>query len=175
MSNSSTDKDKFIEELLQERDELFQELSRLRKADNGALDTLEAKNQKLETVLAEKDEKINKLTDQLAWFRRKFFKSSSEKYIPEDPNQRKIDWDGVDVLPEEKVAMEEAEKELIEYERRKPAKEKKKPVRQPLPDYLRREVEIIEPEGKQDNWVHIGTEVTEILEHKPGEVFVRRI
>jgi transposase len=175
MSNSSTDKDKFIEELLQERDELFQENYRLRKADNGALDALEAKNQKLEAAVAKKDEKINKLTDQLAWFRRKFFKSSSEKYIPEDPNQRKIDWDGVDVLPEEKVAMEEAEKELIEYERRKPKKEKKKPVRQPLPDHLRREVEIIEPEGKQDNWVHIGTEVTEILEHKPGEVFARRI
>lgn len=175
MSNSSTDKDKFIEALLQERDELFQENYRLRKANDGTLDSLEAKNQKLEAVVAEKDEKIHKLTDQLAWFRHKFFKSSSEKYIPEDPNQRKIDWDGVDVLPEEKVAIEEAEKELIEYERRKPKKEKKKPVRQPLPDHLRREVEVLEPEEKQDNWVHIGTEVTEILEHKPGEVYVRRI
>ena len=81
----------------------------------------------------------------------------------------------MDVLPEEKVAIEDAEKELIEYERRKPNKEKKKAVRQPLPEHLRREVEVIEPEGVQDNWVRIGVEATEILEHKPGEIYVRRI
>lgn len=175
MSDFSTDKDRLIQELLQERDELFGELSRLRKIDNGALDTLEAKNHELEAVVAQKDKQINRLTDQLAWFRHKFFGSSSEKHIAEDPDQRKIDWEGLEVLPEEKTAIEDAEKELIEYERRKPVKDKKKAVRQPLPEHLRREVEVIEPEGKQDNWVRIGEEVTEILEHKPGETYVRQI
>jgi transposase len=175
MSDSPTDKDMFVQELLQERDELFLELSRLRKIDNGALGIIEAKNLQLEAVVAQKDRQIHKLTDQLAWFRHKFFGSSSEKHIAEDPNQRKIDWGGLDVLPEEKVAIKEAEKELIEYERRKPEKEKQKAVRMPLPEHLRREVEVIEPEGLQDNWVRIGEEVTEILEHKPGEVYVRRI
>ena len=175
MSDYSTDKDVLIQELLQQRDELYQENYRLQKIDNGALDTLEAKNQELEAVVAEKEKQIKKLTDQLAWFRHKFFGASSEKHIAEDPNQRKIDWEGLEVLPEEKEAIEEAEKELIEYERRKPAKNKKKAVRQPLPDHLRREVEVIEPEGKQDNWVRIGVEVTEILEYKPGETYVRRI
>src|SRR5690606_30631263 len=97
------------------------------------------------------------------------------KYIAEDPNQRKIEWDGLEILPEEKIAIKAAEKELIEYERRKPEKEKMKAVRLVLPDHLRRETEVIEPEGLQDNWVRIGEEVTEILEHKPGEVYVRRI
>lgn len=175
MSDYSTDKDVLIQELLQQRDELYQENYRLQKIDNGALDTLEAKNQELEAVVAEKEKQIKKLTDQLAWFRHKFFGASSEKHIAEYPNQRKIDWEGLEVLPEEKEAIEEAEKELIEYERRKPAKNKKKAVRQPLPDHLRREVEVIEPEGKQDNWVRIGVEVTEILEYKPGETYVRRI
>jgi transposase len=175
MSDFSTDKDTLIQELLQERDELFQENYRLRKIDNGALDTIEAKTQELEAVVAKKEQQIKKLTDQLAWFRHKFFGSSSEKHIAVDPDQRKIDWDGLEVLPEEKTAIEEAEKELIEYERRKPNKDKKKAVRQPLPEHLRREVEIIEPEGKQDNWVRIGVEVTEILEQKPGETYVRRI
>ncbi|MBW6431898.1 IS66 family transposase [Patescibacteria group bacterium] len=175
MSDFSTDKDMLVQELLHERDELFQELSRLRKADNGALDTIEARNKELESVVAQKDQQINKLIDQLAWFRHKFFGSSSEKYIAEDPNQRKIDWGGLDVLPEEKLAIKEAEKELIEYERRKPEKEKKKAVRLPIPDHIRREVEVIEPEGLQENWVRIGEEVTEMLEHKPGEVYVRRI
>jgi len=175
MSDFATDKDMLVQELLHERDELFQELSRLRKADNGSLDTLEAKNQELESVVAKKDQQINKLTDQLAWFRHKFFGSSSEKYIAEDPNQRKIDWKGLDVLPEEKLAIKEAEKELIEYERCKPAKEKNKAVRLPLPAHLRREIEVIEPEGVQDNWVRIGVEVTEILEYKAGEIYVRCI
>jgi len=175
MSDFSTDKDKLIQELLQERDELFQENYRLRKIDNGALDTLEAKAQELEAEVAKKEQQIKKLTDQLAWFRHKFFGSSSEKHIAPDPDQRKIDWDGLEVLPEEKAVIEDAEKELIEYERRKPVKDNQKAVRQPLPDHLRREVEIIEPEGKQDNWVRIGEEVTEILEYKPGEAYVRQV
>jgi len=50
-----------------------------------------------------------------------------------------------------------------------------KPVRVPLPEDLRRETEIIEPEGINENWVRIGQEVTEILEHKPGELYVRQI
>ena len=175
MSDFTTDKDTLIQELLQQRDELYQENYRLRKIDNGALDTLEAKTEELEAIVAKKDQQIHKLTDQLAWFRQKFFGSSSEKHIAEDPNQRKIDWGGLNVLPEEKEAIKDAEKELIEYERRKPVKDKKKAVRQPLPEHLRREVEVIEPVDLQDNWIRIGVEVTEILEYKPGEAYVRRI
>jgi len=91
-----------VEELLQERDELYQELSRLREIDNGALDRAEKKNERYEAVIKKKDDAIKKLTDQLAWYRRKFWKASSEKYIPQDPNQRRIDFDGLDVLPQEK-------------------------------------------------------------------------
>ncbi len=163
----STEKDKLIEALLQERDEMYVELSHLRETDNGVLEEAEA------TIKEQKDE-IKKLTDQLAWYRRKFWKSSTEKYIPEDPNQRKIDFDGLDVLPEEKGLIENAVSQINSYERRKPEK-KNKPVRQPLPDHLRREIEVIEPEGIDDNWERIGQEVTEILEHKPGEFFVRQI
>jgi transposase len=166
--SNHTDNATLIEALLQERDELYLELSRLREIDNGALE-------KAENVIKEQKEEIRKLTDQLAWYRRKLWKSSSEKYIPQDPDQRKIDFDGLDVLPQEEEAIIEAAKEIISYERRKPEKEKKQPVRLPLPDYLRREEETIEPEGIDENWVKIGEEITEILEHKPGELYVRRI
>ena len=100
--------DTLTEALLQERDELYQELSRLRKSDNGALEQAEKKNERYEALIRKKDDKIKQLTDQLAWYRRKFWKSSSEKYIPQDPNQRRIDFDGLDVLPQEKEVMEEA-------------------------------------------------------------------
>jgi transposase len=173
--NQTTDKNTLIGALLQERDEMYQELSRLREIDNGALERAEATIKKQDETIRQREDKIRQLTDQLAWYRRKFWKSSSEKYIPQDPNQRKIDFDGLDVLPEEEEAIQQAVKEIISYERRKPEKEKKQPVRLPLPEYLRREEEVIEPEGIDENWVRIGEEVTEILEHKPGELYVRRI
>lgn len=169
------DKDAFIEQLLQERDTMFQELSRLRKIDQGALEEAENTNKKLTRIIEEKDDKIRKLTDQLAWYRHKFWKPSSEKYIPQDPNQCRIDFGGLDILPEEKACAREAEKEVISYERRKPEKKKKQPVRLPLPEHLRRETEVLEPEGIDENWIRINEEVTEVLNLKPGELYVRRI
>lgn len=177
-----TDANKLIEELLLERDKLYQEVSRLQNTDADALEASLKKNREYEALIKEKEgvieqreQLIQKLTDQLAWYRRKLWKPQSEKFIPQDPNQRKIDFDGLDILPEETEAIQQAEKEIVTYERNKPEKQKKQPVRLPLPDFLRREEEIIEPEGIDENWTRIGEEVTEILEHKPGELYVRRI
>lgn len=190
------DKDTLIESLLLERDELYQELSKLRQTRGGNLDHYEAiireKDNKIEKLngtvnklddklkyLEDKvisfEDKIRQLTDQLAWYRRKFWKASSEKYIPQDPSQRRLDFDGLDMLPQEEAVIQEAAAEIKSYERKKPKKEKRQPVRLPLPESLRREEEVIEPEGIDENWIRIGEEVTEILEHKPGELFVRRI
>lgn len=185
----NADTTKLIETLLLERDELYTKVSRLRNSDAGALEAAEQKNREYEARLqkkdslldrknhqiAQRDEQIQKLTDQLAWYRRKLWKPQSEKYIPQDPNQRTIDFEGLDILPEEVTSIKDAEKEIVTYERNKPEKVKKQPVRLPLPDFLRREEEVIEPEGIDENWVCIGEEVTEILEHKPGELYVRRI
>lgn len=169
------DTTKLIETLLLERDELYTEVSRLRNSDIGTLEASQQKNSEYEAKLKQQESIIKQLTDQLAWYRSKLWKPQSEKFIPQDPNQRTIDFEGLDILPEEEASIKEAEKELISYERSKPVKIKKKPVRLPLPDFLRREEEIIEPEGLDENWVRIGQEVTEILEHKPGELYVRRI
>jgi len=177
-----TDKDTLIEALLQERDDLYLELSKLRQSDGGNLEHYEAiikekdnKIRHLDEKVRNFEDKVKQLTDQLSWYRRKFWKPSSEKYIPQDPSQRRIDFDGLDILPEEEEAIKEAEKEIISYERSKPEREKRQPVRLPLPADLRREIEVIEPEGIDENWIRIGEEVTEVLEHKPGELYVRRI
>jgi len=173
--SNTPDQSAFIEGLLQERDELYQELSKLRQADGGALERAEKKNAHYEKVIKEKDFIINKLTDQLAWLRRKLWKPSSEKYIPSDPAQRKLDFEGLDILPEEETVIKASANEIITYKRTRVEREKKKPIRMTLPEHLRREEEIIEPEGIDENWVRIGEEVTEQLEHKPGELYVRRI
>ncbi len=172
---NKADKDTLLEALLLERDELYQELSKLRQLDKGALAKAEKEIAHYKEVVEEKDRLIKKLTDQLAWFRRKFWKSSSEKYIPADPAQRKIDFDGLEILPEEEAVISEASREIITYKRQKPENDKKQPLRLPLPEDLRREVEVIEPEGIDENWIRIGEEITEQLENKPGEVYVRRI
>jgi len=172
-----TDKDTFIEALLQERDELYLELSKLREIERyeAIIKEKDDKISQLGIKINQLGDKINHLLDQLAWLRRKLWKPSSEKFIPPDPNQRTIDFEGLDVLPQEEEAIKEAAREIISYERNKPEKPKKQPVRLPLPDFLRREEEIIEPEGIDENWIRIGEEVTEVLEHKPGELYVRRI
>ncbi len=181
--DNKPDKDAFVEALLQERDELYQELSRLRQIDGGVLERYEElirekdrKISRLDEKVKNFEDKIKQLTDQLAWLRRKFWKASSEKYIPADPAQRKIDFDGLEILPEEEETIKTAASEIITYyKRRKLDNPKKLPVRLPLPEHLRREVEVIEPEGIDENWVRIGEEATEQLEHKPGELYVRRI
>jgi transposase len=194
--DKTTDKDTLIETLLQERDELYQELSKLRQSSGGSLEHYEAiiseKDNKIKQLsgavnqldikikaLGDKvinfEDKIKQLTDQLAWYRRKFWKASSEKFIPQDPSQRRLDFDGLDMLPEEEETIKEAAREIVSYERTRAEKEKKQPVRLPLPENLRREEEVIEPEGIDENWTRIGEEVTEVLEHKPGELYVRRI
>jgi transposase len=180
--SQNIDDETLIQQLLQERDQMYCELSRLRQTDEGYVEALKAQNKELEALVSKKQElvnklegQVNKLTDQLAWFRRRFWKASSERFIPSDPNQRKIDFDGLDVLPQEEEAIKEADKELLAYKRQRPQVKKKKPVRLPLPEELRREEEVIEPEGIDANWVRIGEEVTEVLEHKPGELYVRRI
>ena len=169
-----SENDTFISSLLQERDELYLELEKYRQADQGALEQALNKNQQYEAKIQEQDKKIMQLIDQLAYLRRKLWKPNSERYIPQDPNQRKIDFDGLEVLEEEQTLIEEAQQEIITYQKRKVVK-KSKPVRLPLPEYLRREKEIIEPEGIDDNYIRIGEEITEVLEIKPGELYVRQI
>lgn len=180
--SQDTDNEKLIQQLLQERDEMYCELSRLRQADDGYLEVLKAQNTEQEALinkqkarLQKQEEQLNKMADQLAWYRRRFWKASSERYIPSDPNQRKIDFDGLDLLPEEENLAQDADKELLVYKRKQPQKQKKKPIRLPLPEDLRREEETIEPAGVDENWTRIGEEITEVLEHKPGELYVRRI
>jgi hypothetical protein len=95
--DKSSDKDTLIETLLQERDELYQELSRLRQSDGGDLERYQAvirENDKKIRYLDEKvknyEDKIRQLTDQLSWYRRKLWKPVSEKFIPQDPLQRVV-------------------------------------------------------------------------------------
>jgi len=71
--------------------------------------------------------------------------------------------------------VEEPGPKEITYQRKPAKKDKQKPVRTELPAHLPREEEIIEPEGLPEDAIKIGEAVTEILEYKPGVMYVRRI
>ena len=139
---------------------------------------LEEKNTLLEEkdiLIEEKEALIEQQKTELFLLRRKLFRHSSERYIKEDPRQLKLDFGGVEILPEEEQARLEAIKETITYERKKKKDNPGHPVRQPLPAELERKVEIIEPNPIPEGSKCMGEEVTEILEYTPGSFYVRRI
>lgn len=70
---------------------------------------------------------------------RKIWGKSSERFIKEDPNQRKLDFEGLDLLPEEKEIVQSARQEIEQYKMvRVVVKERNQPVRKPLPEDLPR-------------------------------------
>ena len=110
--------------------------------------------------------KIEKLEQQIHALMRTLYGRSSERRAFVDPNQ-------LSLFDDESQAAPEPEKQEISYTRNKP--QKKKPVRAELPSHLPRKEEIVEPENLPKDAVKIGEEVTEVLEMKEPEIWVRRI
>lgn len=139
------------------------------------IDRLSKLVEKKNSIIGEKEAKIEKLLNELLYLRRAIFGRSSERYVKEDPNQLSLDFQGLDKLPEEELAKKTQEVQTITYERKKQKENTEKPVRQPLPEHLERREEIIEPDFIPEGSKCIGEQVTEILEYTPGEFHVRRI
>jgi transposase len=68
----------------------------------------------------------------------------------------------------------ETSKHVAGYEKKKTVVQINHPGRNPLPDTLRREETILAPTEDITGLTKIGEEITEILEYKPGELFVKR-
>lgn len=176
MEELTSDKDSFIQALLAERDRLFQENSRLRSKLEDHTDVESLKSSYEETISHQK-QKIISLEHQVAYLQRRIWGKSSERFIKEDPQQRRLDFEGLDLLPEEKEEARLAEEEIIRYKTRTVApKEKSKPARKPIPENIPRVEEHIYPKNiNPEEWIELAPEITEVLEHKPEEFFVRRI
>lgn len=114
--------------------------------------------------------KIHRLEDRISWFERQMFGRKSERFIPANSNQLRLDLGASIIAP----AIAEVKTENIAYTRAKANKKEdaRQPVRMPLPAHLRREVNRILPQGDLSDKVKIGEEVSEYLEEKPGDVYV---
>lgn len=176
MEELASDKYSFIQALLAERDRLFQENSRLKSKLEDKTDVESLKSSYEETINHQK-QKITSLEQQVAYLQRRIWGKSSERFIKEDPQQRKLDFDGLELLPEEKEEARLAEEEITRYKTRTvTVKEKSKPVRKPIPENIPRIEEHIYPENiNPEECIELEPEITEVLEHKPEEFFVRRI
>ena len=113
---------------------------------------------------------VAKLKTELAQLKRMIFGARSERFVSSNaPEQLALGLEFGE-LPSKPV-----EKQQIAFERKKPSKNKNKAVRASIPDHLPRTEERIEPETIPEGAKPIGEAVTEILEYKPGNLFVRRI
>jgi transposase len=139
---------------------------------------------KKDTLISQKDKQIHSLQEQVEYLKRKIFGKSSERFIPEDAQLRILDFDGLDLLPEEKELAISAQAEIEEFKNKsliKKEKAKVHPLRKPLPESLPRKEVHLYPEGmdkdtiNQDIWVELEPEVTEVLEREPAKFFVTRI
>lgn len=131
----------------------------------------------LEQQLEESKAIIHKLREenlelqrQLQEFKRLIFGKKNERFIATDAAQQTL-FDETQADSQEPTT----DTQTVKYQRNKPSKDKKKPVRALLPADLPREEIIIEPDEKHEKAIKIGEAVTEILEYKPGIMYVRRI
>ena len=166
----------FLQQILEHRDQLYRETSRLKSHLSG-YQNFESERTTYQQQIVEKDQTIIKLKQQIKMLQRKIWGKSSEKYIPEDPQQRRLDFEGLDLLPEEKELATSAKEEIEQYKTiRVKVEDKSHPVRKPLPQTLPREETHIYPENiNSENWTELEPEITEVLERDPARWYVRRI
>lgn len=134
---------------------------------------LELKNRFLLSENRRLEEKLAKLCDELRYLRRTLFGRSSERLAHSDPNQ--LTFDFYDALAGSRDDAGENGPSGTGIPHRKTSSVKRRPVRKPLPDYLERRSEVIEPENIPEGAKYIGKETTEILEYIPGILYVREI
>ena len=123
----------------------------------------------------QKEDKITELNFELDKLRRHLFGSRSEK----KPNIQKVDISqmhlfdlGVDQQKQEELS-EQVDTE-VPTEKKTPKRRAKGTGRMSLPEELRREEIIIEPKEDTTDCVHIGDDITEVLDVIPAELYVKR-
>jgi len=176
MGENSEQTTALLQALLERCDLQYQEIQRLKGRLSEGADVSTLKSSYEHTIATQQD-KILSLEKQVAYLSRRIWGHSSERFIKEDPLQRKLDFEGLELLPEEEEQARQAETEIQEHKARviRP-REKRKPVRKPLSDTLPRVEEHIYPQDIDPSaCTELAPEVTEVLEFEPGKCFVRRI
>lgn len=107
------------------------------------------------------------LQQELSNLKRMLFGKKSERFIPEDPAQLSLALDPEAEIPEP-IAGPATESSV--RQRTKAANK-----REPIPEHLHREEQVIMPEQDINGLIRIGQVTTEYYEYSPGKLYVKKI
>ena len=142
---------------------------------NASVASLSATNKKQAEQNEKLQERIKELTAQVAWLNRQLFGRKSEKLRVYDPNMPDLfadEFSGLRQQAEEKrdEAVEKIEKESVEDVKRN------RQNRKMIEDLPVLETDTIEPKGVDLSlYRRIGEEITKVVKHKPGMLYVKVI
>ena len=155
------------EEMLSQMESMLQPLRQVNASQAETIKELTLQNESLQS-------RIKELTAQVAWLNRQLFGRKSEKLPIIDPNQLDL---FADMLPENARQTAEAREEAVEKitvtkeERRQ--ERKNRIMMEDLPVL---EQVILTPDNLDRNlYKKIGEEVTRIVEHNPGQLYIKEI
>lgn len=125
--------------------------------------------------IIKRDQKIQNLEEQLAWFKRQIFGKRSERDVS-DLNSKQLILDGF----ESPIHQEEKKKTVAAHTRKKPNRNGKDAIT--LPDDLPVDTTVLDVPNEQkicqetgEPLVQIGVEISHKLAHKPGSYYIKEI
>lgn len=142
---------------------------------NASIASLSAANKEQAEQNEKLQERIKELTAQVAWLNRQLFGRKAEKLPVYDPNMPNL---FADEFAELQSQAEEKRDEALEKMGEVPAEEKKqkRQNRKMTEDLPVLETEVIEPDGVDLTlYRRMGEEVTRVVKHKPGMLYVKEI
>ena len=142
---------------------------------NASIASLSTTNKNQSEQIKNLQERIKELTAQVAWLNRQLFGRKSEKLRVYDPNMPDLFADEFSGLRQQAVekrdeAVEKIEKESVEDVKRN------RQNRKMIEDLPVLETDTIEPKGVDLSlYRRIGEEITKVVKHKPGMLYVKVI
>ncbi|MBR4930690.1 MAG: IS66 family transposase [Bacteroidaceae bacterium] len=148
---------------MEERDILLKTIEAL----NATISSMSVTNSSLQ-------KRIDELTAQVAWLNRQLFGRKSEKLAAYDPNQLNL-FSGEMPYNASEI-MEARDKAVASIKETVEDKKREKKNRKMMEDLPVLERVVIEPEDIDLNlYKKIGEEVTRVVEHKPGQLYIKEI
>jgi len=155
---------------MDERDILLKTIEAL----NASMSSLSEINKEQAKQIESFQRRIDELTAQVAWLNRQLFGRKSEKLDPFDPNQVDL-FSGQ--VPENASEIKQVHDIAVEAVKETPEDRKReRKNRKMMEDLPVLERVVLEPKGIDLNlYKKIGEEVTRVVEHKPGQLYIKEI
>ena len=154
-------------EMLSQMEMMLQPLQQVNASQAETIKKLTEQNESLQS-------RIKELTAQVAWLNRQLFGRKSEKLPIIDPNYPDL---FAGMLPENAQQIADARDEAVEkIVKTKEERRQEKKNRIMMEDLPVLEQVILTPDNLDTNlYKKIGQEVTRIVEHKPGQLYIKEI